>query len=68
MEKNITLIIYVDSSGYRLGVFDVQTKKIFSRQLGVHEAQLTDIAGYEALALELATLNVNLQKKPHKIT
>ena len=58
----------LDASGFRLGVFDTTQKISFARQLSLEEQNSTNIAGYEALALEMAILNVNLNKKPTRIT
>ena len=44
-----TLEYHTDASGYRLGVYDVNQKISFSRQLSLDEHRITDIAGYEAL-------------------
>ena len=48
-------------------MFDVNEKHHYSRQLGLHETFSTDIAGYEALGLEFAILNVDLTKNPTHI-
>ena len=51
---------FLDSSGYRLGVYDCQTGLTFSRQLSTAEVSRDNIAVYEAKALVFCIQNLNL--------
>ena len=54
-------MIFVDSSGYRLGVYDCHTGLSFSRQLALDEVARDNIAVYEAKALLYCIQNVEIR-------
>ena len=57
----------IDASGFRIGVFDLAKSESYSRQMGWKESGVTDICGYEAKAVEMCVLNIDLNKRPTKI-
>lgn len=57
----------LDASGFRIGVFDLEKSESYSRQMGWTESAATDICGYEARAVEMCILNIDLSKRPTKI-
>ena len=57
----------LDASGFRIGIFDLEKSESYSRQMGWAESAATDICGYEARAVEMCILNIDLNKRPSKI-
>ena len=51
----------LDSSGYRMGVFDCQQREVYSRQLTTVEVEKGDIAIHEARALLFCIQNIDLR-------
>lgn len=63
----ITYLYTIDASGYRLGVYNCNSKAFYGRQLSVKEARTFDISELEAMGLEYCVQNIDTMDKPRII-
>ena len=56
-----------DASDFAIGVYDCNTKKTFRRQFSIQEGEEINIAGKEALAVQMVLENVPMTPKPHRV-
>ena len=67
MKRNNHSYVFLDSSGYRLGVYDCQSGMTFSRQLSPYEVARDNIAVYEAKALVFCIQNLKIHSDTHLV-